>query len=180
PEGWGPPVVIKPARQGSSVGLQVVDEIGGLRAGLEYALRFDTEALMEERIIGREATVGILDDRALPVIEVCPRSGVMDYHHKYTKGATEFYLPARFDSDTNKKIQEVALAAVRAVGARDYARVDVMVRPNGEPLVLEVNTLPGMTELSLLPKAAAAVGYSFAALCERMVELALRRTGSGA
>lgn len=175
PEGWRPPVVIKPARQGSSVGLEMVNETAQLRPAIERALAHDTEVLMEERIMGREATVGILEDRALPVIEVCPRDGVLDYEHKYTKGATEYYLPGRFDGATAMRVQEAALAAFRAVGARDYARVDVMVRSNGDPVVLEVNTLPGMTELSLLPKAAGAAGYSFGALCERMVELALKR-----
>lgn len=175
PEGWRPPVVIKPARQGSSIGLQLVDSVGELQAALARALAYDSQALMEERILGREATVGILEDKALPVIEVCPKSGVMDYHHKYTKGVTEHYLPGRFDRQTSLRVQEAALAAFRAVGARDYARVDVMVKPNGDPVVLEVNTLPGMTELSLLPKAAAAVGYTFASLCERMIELALAR-----
>ncbi|MBM3881925.1 MAG: D-alanine--D-alanine ligase [Verrucomicrobia bacterium] len=175
PAGWGPPVVLKPVRQGSSLGLQFVEEADGLAAALAGARRYDAEVLMEERVVGREATVGILEDEALPVVEVQPRVGVLDYQNKYTAGATDYYLPARFDAATAQRVQAAALGAFRAVGGRDYARVDVMVRGDGVPAVLEVNTLPGMTELSLLPKAAAAAGLSFAALCQRMVDLALRR-----
>ena len=96
---------------------------------------------------------------------------------KYTLGATEYLCPAPFDEATTRRIQEAGLGAFRAIGGRDYARTDVMVRPDGSPLVLEVNTLPGMTETSLLPKAAAAAGLDYPRLCQRMVELALRRTG---
>jgi D-alanine-D-alanine ligase len=177
PAGWQPPVVVKPVRQGSSVGLHFVDEPAALAAAVRDALRFDTEVLMEERISGRETTVGILEDHALPVVEVRPHQGAYDYHNKYTHGATEYLVPAPFDAATTARVQAAALKAFRAVDGRDYARVDVMVRPDGSPVVLEVNTLPGMTELSLLPKAAAAAGLSFAGLCEKMVELALRRPG---
>ncbi len=174
PTGWQPPVALKPVRQGSSIGLEMVAAADELEPALKRALRHDTEVLMEERILGREATVGILLDKTLPVIEVRPKQGILDYTNKYTKGATDYALPAQFDSATLSGIEDAALRAFHAVGARDYARVDVMVRSSGEPVVLEVNTLPGMTELSLLPMAAAAVGYSFAGLCQKMVELALR------
>jgi D-alanine-D-alanine ligase len=176
PVGWQPPVVLKPVRQGSSVGLKFVERVADWNKALGEALRYDSEVLMEEKIAGREATVGILGDDALPLVEVRPKSGTLDYESKYTAGATEYFCPAQFDPQTTKRIQEAALGAFHAVGGRDYARVDVMVRPNGDPLVLEVNTLPGMTELSLLPKAAAAVGISYAELCERMVQMALRRS----
>jgi D-alanine-D-alanine ligase len=111
----------------------------------------------------------------LPVTEVCIKTGINDYRTKYSAGLSESVCPASFDGATTKRIQDAALGAFRAIGGRDYSRVDVMVRANGDPVVLEVNTLPGMTELSLLPKAAAAVGISYAELCQRMVELALRR-----
>jgi D-alanine-D-alanine ligase len=133
--------------------------------------------LVEEKIAGREATVGILEDRALPVAEVRPKSGMLDYQSKYTPGATDHFCPAEFDETTTQRIQEAALGAFRAIGGRDYARVDVMVRTNGDPVVLEVNTLPGLTETSLLPKAAAVVGIGYAALCEKMVELAMKHRG---
>ncbi len=175
PIGWKPPVVLKPVRQGSSVGLQFVDRVADWSAALTEVLRYDSEALMEERIFGRETTVGILDGQALPVVEVRPRTGAYDYQTKYTAGATEYLCPAPFDSEITARIQAAGLAAFRAVGARDYARVDVMVRSSGEPLVLEINTLPGMTETSLLPKAAAAAGLGYPELCERMVLMALRR-----
>lgn len=179
PKGWKPPVVLKPARQGSSVGLEMVGNRRAFLPALKRALAHDSQVLVEERVFGREATVGILEDKPLPVIEVCPKGGVLDYEHKYTRGSTEFFLPARFDQKTVTRVQEVALAAFHAVGARDYARVDVMVPPSGEPVVLEVNTLPGMTELSLLPKAAAAIGCSFPDLCNKMIELALKRARAG-
>ena len=173
--GWQPPVVLKPVRQGSSVGLQFVEEVAQWPAALEASIRFDSEVLVEEKIVGRETTVGILAGTALPIVEVRPKKGVLDYQNKYTPGATEYFCPADFDAATTKKIQAAALGAFHAIGGRDYSRVDVMVRANGEPVVLEVNTLPGMTETSLLPKAAAAAGLNYAQLCQRMVELALAR-----
>jgi len=175
PRGWNPPVVLKPVRQGSSVGLQFVDRVADWGKALGEALRYDSEVLMEERITGRETTVGILGDEVLPVVEVRPKQGSYDYNNKYTPGSTEYFCPALFDAARTRRIQEAGHAAFRAVGGRDYGRVDVMVREDGQPIVLEVNTLPGMTETSLLPKAAAAAGLCYEELCRRMVELALRR-----
>jgi D-alanine-D-alanine ligase len=179
PEGWQPPVVLKPTRQGSSVGLQFVDRVEDFARQLAESLRFGGEVVIEERIVGRETTVGILDGQALPIVEVRPKAGSYDYTNKYTAGLTEYFCPAEFDPATTARIQAAALGAFHAIGGRDYARVDVMVRPDGSPVVLEVNTLPGMTETSLLPKAAAAVGIDFASLCERMVELARKRAPQG-
>ena len=142
-------------------------------------MRFDAQVLMEERIQGRETTVGILADKALPIVEVRPKTGVYDYQTKYSAGTTDYLCPAPFDEATTRRIQAAGLGAFHAIGGRDYSRVDVMVRPDGEPVVLEVNTLPGMTETSLLPKAAAAAGMSYAELCQRMVDLALKRSGGG-
>ena len=180
PAGWQPPVVLKPVRQGSSVGLQFVDEPEQWPATLAAAIQFDSEVLVEETIRGRETTVGILAGVALPVVEVRPKKGVLDYQNKYTPGATEYFCPADFDPATTRNIQAAALGAFQAIGGRDYARVDVMVRPGGEPVVLEVNTLPGMTETSLLPKAATVAGLNYIQLCERMVELALERPAPAA
>ena len=173
PAGWAPPLVVKPIRQGSSVGLQFVENVNEWPKALRAALEYDSEVLVEEKIAGRETTVAILAGRALPVVEVRPKTGGYDYRNKYTAGCTEYFCPAPFDDVTTERIQEAALGAFAAVGGRDFARVDVMVRPNGDPLVLEVNTLPGMTETSLMPKAAGAAGMSYAELCERMIELAL-------
>ncbi|MFZ1072352.1 MAG: D-alanine--D-alanine ligase [Verrucomicrobiia bacterium] len=177
PKGWQPPLVVKPVRQGSSVGLQFVESIEDWQNALAQALKFDSKVLVEEKIIGRETTVAILDDEPLPVVEVRPKVGSYDYRNKYTAGRTEYFCPADFDAAATKRIQAAALGAFRAVGGRDYARVDVMVRADGQPVVLEVNTQPGMTETSLLPKAAAAAGLNYAQLCQRMVNLALRRNG---
>src|SRR4051812_5087519 len=167
PMGWQPPLVVKPVRQGSSVGLQFVERVSGWSAALKEAFRFDSQLLVEEKIEGRETTVGILDNHVLPIVEVRPKAGSYDYQNKYTAGRTDYFCPAEFDSVTAQRIQDAALGAFRAVGARDYARVDVMIRSNGEPVVLEVNTLPGMTETSLLPKAAAATGIDYPELCRR-------------
>jgi D-alanine-D-alanine ligase len=178
PAGWRPPVVLKPVREGSSVGLQMVEHAGQWEASLAEAFRFDTEVLMEEKIVGREATVGILGDKPLPVAEVRVKQGIFDYKNKYTPGAAEHFCPAPFDPALTARIQEAAMGAFHAIGGRDYARVDVMVRPNGDPVVLEVNTLPGMTELSILPEAAAAAGFSYPQLCQRMMDLAMIRAGN--
>ena len=177
PRGWQPPVVLKPVRQGSSVGLQFVERVADWSEALVEALHYDAQVLMEEQIVGRETTVGILADEALPLVEVRPRQGVFDYRNKYTAGATEYFCPAPFDAATTERIQMAALGAFHAIEGRDYARVDVMVRASGEPVVLEVNTLPGMTETSLFPKAAAAAGIGYAELCQRMIDLAFRRSG---
>ena len=175
PGDWTPPVVLKPVRQGSSVGLQFVAARADFPAAVAAALRYDTQVLMEEQIAGHEATVGILSEQVLPLVEVCPKQGQFDYRNKYTPGATEYFCPARFDVATTRRVQQAALGAFRAIGGRDFARVDVMVRADGAPVVLEVNTLPGMTATSLLPKAAAAAGWAFPALCQTMLELALAR-----
>lgn len=175
PIGWKPPVILKPVRQGSSVGLQFVERVENWHAALAEALRFDSQVLMEEKIVGRETTVGILNGKPLPVVEVKVKQGEFDYKNKYTPGASEHFCPADFDAATTKRIQDAALGAFHAIGGRDYARVDVMVRANGDPIVLEVNTLPGMTETSLLPDAAKAAGIGYEQLCQKMIELALKR-----
>lgn len=175
PPGWEPPVVIKPVRQGSSVGLGVVRRDAEWHGALTEALRYDGEALVETWIKGRELTVGILAGEVLPLVEVRPVVGEYDYHNKYTLGATHYECPAVLDAPTTGRVQAVAVEAFRAVGGRDYARVDVMLDEALRPWVLEVNTLPGMTETSLFPRAAAAAGLDFGTLCETMVQLTLGR-----
>jgi D-alanine-D-alanine ligase len=175
PAGWRAPLVVKPVCQGSSVGLGFVNGAADWPAALGAALHYDRHALVEERIMGRETTVGILDGQPLPVVEIQPRQGSYDYQNKYTVGATEYFCPADLDAATTRRVQEAGLGAFAAIGGRDYARVDVMVTADGRPVVLEVNTLPGMTETSLLPKAGRAAGLEYAPLCQRMIELALRR-----
>jgi D-alanine-D-alanine ligase len=176
PEKLNLPLVIKPVRQGSSVGLSFVENAGEWKEALARSLQYDSEVLVEEKIVGRETTVAVLDGRALPIVEVRPRSGAYDYKNKYTSGATEYFCPADFNSAVTEQIQEAAIAAFNSVNGRDYGRVDIMVTNHGAPVVLEVNTLPGMTETSLLPKAAAAAGYSYEDLCQTMIDLALKRS----
>lgn len=174
PMGWNPPVVLKPVCQGSSVGLQFVERVADWSAALAEAMRHDSRVLVEEKISGRECTVGIVGDEILPAIEVRPK-GIYDYNTKYHTRTAEYFCPAPFEPEITKRFQDAAFGAFKAIGGRDYARVDLIVRPSGEPVILEVNTLPGMTETSSLPKAAKVAGISYEALCQRMVEMALRR-----
>ncbi len=175
PMGWNPPIVLKPARQGSSVGLQFVERVSDWSKALEEAMRYDSHVLMEEKIVGRECTVGILGEETLPIIEVRAKTGIYDYKTKYTAGMSEHFCPAPFDEATTRRVNEAALGAFKAIGGRDYSRVDVIVKPDGDPVVLEVNTLPGMTEVSSLPEAAGVAGISYPQLCQRMVEMAMKR-----
>lgn len=169
------PLVIKAPREGSSVGVHLVREPAALEPALADCAALDREILVEELIEGRELTVGIVGDRAMAVVEIQPHEGFYDYAHKYTKGASEYFCPAPLDDDTTRRVQETALAAHRALGLEVYSRVDVLLRADGSPFVLEANTIPGMTETSLLPKAAAAAGMDFLALCEEIAVLSLKR-----
>lgn len=168
------PTVVKAPREGSSVGVHLVREAGQLDAALADCANLDREILVEELIEGRELTVGVVGDRALAVVEIRPHEGFYDYAHKYTKGASEYLCPAPLDEATTRRVQETALAAHRALGLEVYSRVDILLRADGEPFVLETNTIPGMTETSLLPKAAAAVGVDFVALCEEIARISLQ------
>jgi D-alanine-D-alanine ligase len=175
PPGWEPPVVLKPVCQGSSVGLRFVEDRESWAAALEESFQHDARVLVEPKILGREITVGLLDHQALPIVEIRPRQGAYDYQNKYTAGATDYLCPAPLDEALTRRIQADALQAFQILGCRDYGRVDMMVAGDGTAYILEINTLPGMTETSLLPKAAAAAGLSYAELCQQMVDLALRR-----
>jgi D-alanine-D-alanine ligase len=178
PKNFPLPAVLKPVRQGSSVGLHFIRGEEDWAAAVKAGLQFDTELLLEQQIIGRETTVGILAGNPLPIVEVRPKSGAYDYQNKYTAGATDYFCPADFPREVAERIQRAGLGAFNAIGGRDYARVDVMVTLENEPVVLEVNTLPGMTETSLLPKAAAAAGLNYQQLCQRMIGLALARANT--
>lgn len=171
-----PPFVLKAPRQGSSVGVHIIKDPAAAPAALEDCLRFGDEVLIEEFFTGRELTVGILGDEALPIVEIVPNEGFYDYAHKYTKGASEYFVPADIGDDATKAVQQAALAAKRALGLQVYSRVDVLLAPDGRLNVLEINTIPGMTETSLLPKAAAVAGLDFPALCERIAALSFART----
>jgi len=166
------PVVIKAPRQGSSVGVHLVHTESAIVPAISDCLRHGPEILVEELVKGRELTVGVLGETVLPVVEIRPGEGFYDYANKYTKGATEYLVPAPLSPEETKAVQAVALAAVRALGLKVYSRVDVLLPPEG-PTVLEINTIPGMTETSLLPTAADAAGMAFAPLCLRIAELSL-------
>ncbi|MED5381926.1 MAG: D-alanine--D-alanine ligase [Verrucomicrobiota bacterium] len=167
------PLVLKPVCQGSSIGLEFVETAAAWPSGLAKALEGGGPVLVEERIDGREVTVGVVGGQPLPVVEITPKRGAYDYANKYTAGATEYACPAPFDAGATRRIQHAGEQALAAVGGGNCARVDFIVQPDGEPVFLEVNTVPGMTETSLLPKAAAATGTGFVELCDWLVELAL-------
>jgi D-alanine-D-alanine ligase len=164
------PVFIKPNTLGSSVGSRAAHTPEEVAAAVADALRYDTSVLVEQLIAGRELTVGVLGDQVLPVIEIRPLDGFYDYTNKYTKGKTEYFCPASLPDDLTARIQQFALLAHRSVGETIYSRVDFLLEGD-RPYCLEINTIPGMTATSLLPKAAAAVGISFPELCQRIVEL---------
>jgi D-alanine-D-alanine ligase len=164
------PVFIKPNSQGSSVGSRAAKTPEELSAALADALKFDSAVLVEQLINGRELTVGVLGDQVLPIIEIRPLDGFYDYTNKYTKGKTEYFCPAELPREITQQIQQYALAAHNSVGNTIYSRVDFLLEKD-RPYCLEINTIPGMTATSLLPKAAAAVGISFPQLCQRIVEL---------
>ncbi len=172
------PLVIKPPLEGSSVGIQIVKSQGEVTGALLKAAEKYSEVLVEEFIEGKELTIGILNDVPLPVVQITPPDGVYDMASKYpwlsgTKGS-EYQCPADLDLETTMAVQAAALAAHRSLGVEIYSRVDVLLDAQNRPFVLEANTIPGMTETSLLPKAAAAAGISFPELCKTIAELSLQ------
>ena len=172
------PLVVKPAREGSTIGISIVRREEELPRALKEAGKYDEEILIEAFMKGKEITVGILNDIPLPIIEIVPRSGFYDYHSKYTKGETEYIIPARIPREKYLHAQEISLRAFQALGCSGFARVDLMTDEEGNPFVIDVNTMPGMTETSLLPKAAEFVGISFGELTERILLGASLKTES--
>lgn len=173
----GYPAVIKPNDEGSTVGLSIVQpDVEDIQLGnaLNGAFEYSDRVMVEQFIEGRELTVGILGDRALPVVEIKPKDGFYDYEHKYTSGMTEYICPADLPEKLANELQEKSLLAHNALGCRAYSRVDFRLNSKGEYFCLEVNTLPGMTELSLVPKAAKSAGISFGDLLNEIIELSLK------
>lgn len=170
---FGEQVVLKPNREGSSVGLQIITSKVGLEIALSGLRQGDWIA--EKRILGRELTVGILRGRAMGVVEIVPKSGVFDYTSKYTKGLTEYFAPAKISEELAAAVRSAAETAFAACGCRDYARIDFMLSTDGELYLLEINTLPGMKETSLLPMSARCVGLDFIELCRELVAPAVER-----
>ena len=163
------PVVVKPAREGSTIGVSIVKEENGWAPALKTAAKYDEEILVEDFMKGKEITVAILDGLPLPIIEIVPKSGFYDYHSKYTKGETEYIIPARLPREKYLAAQEISLRAYQALGCAGCARVDLMTDEEDRPQVIDVNTMPGMTETSLVPKAASYAGIAFEDLVERIL-----------
>ena len=173
----GFPVIVKPSKQGSTVGLSIVRTRAELQTAVDEAFVHDDEVMIEQFIAGRELTVGVLGDETLPVGEIIPKHEIYDYECKYTPGMAVEEFPARLTDDETKTVQSLARKAFVALKLRGYARIDFRMSPDGTFYCLEANTLPGMTQTSLIPQAAAAAGISFPELCDRIVQLALDRRG---
>src|SRR5438128_1230821 len=176
------PIVVKPPREGSTVGVVIVKHEGELESAMAEAAKYDRELLIEKFVLGRELTIGILGDQALPILEIIPKGGFYDFHNKYpflnpqAGGGAEHVCPAKIDPAKTREIQDLALRAFRAAGLQVYGRVDAILSEDGQPFILEINTIPGMTEASLLPEAAAAAGISYVDLCARIIALSRGRT----
>ena len=169
------PCVVKPCSGGSSVGIAKAENEEEYILAVKDAFRYENEIVVEQFVKGREFSVGILGGKALPPIEIIPKSGFYDYASKYQAGATDEICPADIDEQTDKKLRESAVAAYNSLHLDSYARVDFLVDENGEPFCLEANTLPGMTPTSLLPQEAAVEGLNYADLCEKIIEISLAK-----
>ena len=167
-----PPFVVKPAGQGSSIGLSIVQTQKQLNQAIEYAAGFNEYIIIEEYIRGREITVGVLGDSALPVVEIIPQNKFYDYEAKYKPGKSNYIVPASLSVQVTVQAQGEALRAHKLLGCSGFSRVDMRLSPDNIPFVLEVNSIPGLTEISLLPKAAKAVGIDFTQLCIHILRLA--------
>jgi D-alanine-D-alanine ligase len=176
------PFVIKTPRQGSTVGVYIIKSDREVDAAMADVAKYDREVLVEKFVPGRELTIGILGEQALPVLEIIAKGGVYDFTNKYpflnpgAGGGAEHVCPAKIPEELTRAIQDLALRAHRALGLQVYSRVDILLPEEGEPTVLEVNTIPGMTEASLLPEAAAAAGIGYAQLCARIIGLSEARS----
>ena len=175
------PLVVKPSRQGSTVGVVIVKNQSELESAMKEAGKYDRKLLVEKFVSGRELTIGIVGDQALPILEIIPKGGFYDFNTKYpflnpqAGASAEHVCPAKIDVGKTKKVQELALQAFRALGLVVYGRADIILSGTGDPFVLEVNTIPGMTEASLLPEGAAAAGINYVDLCLRIIELSRAR-----
>ncbi|MFA5500479.1 MAG: D-alanine--D-alanine ligase [Candidatus Omnitrophota bacterium] len=173
----GYPLVVKPQFEGSSIGLSIVREKKLLKGSLDKAFQYGDRLLLERYVEGRELTVGILENKALPVIEIVTRNKVYDYEAKYKNADTKYLVPAKINKDAYERASLLGVMAHKALGCNSFSRVDIMMKESGDMFVLEVNTIPGMTERSLLPKAAEAIGLRFSDLCVKILENALLRAG---
>ncbi|MCU0689982.1 MAG: D-alanine--D-alanine ligase, partial [Polyangiaceae bacterium] len=166
---FGFPVVVKPRGEGSSLGVRVARDVPALVDAISAALEFDDVVLVERYVQAREVNVGVIEGRVLGAIEISPKHGIYDYECKYKPGMTDYFMPARLAPTRHLNVLNLAERAVRALGCAGACRVDLLVTDDENEYVLEVNTLPGMTKTSLLPKIAAAAGYEFPDLCEAIL-----------
>ena len=173
------PCVVKPVASGSSIGVSVVRRGEDLPAALRDGLSCGGVCVIEQYVAGREIQVGILEDKALPSIEIVPKEGFYDYENKYQPGAAEEFCPAPIPAEWEQRLGEAALTVFRSLGLSVYARADFIVEEDGTPWFLEINTLPGMTPTSLLPQEAAAVGIGYGELCERIITASLEARKAG-
>jgi D-alanine-D-alanine ligase len=173
---FGFPLVVKPANHGSSIGLSLVERIQELPAAIQLAFKFDEHIIIQEYVPGRELTVGILDEVALPVIEIITKNKFFDFTAKYQDKSTQYILPAVLGQGVGLEIQQAALKAHKLLGCYGCSRVDFILTKDSRAYILEVNTIPGMTATSLLPKAAKIVGIEFSQLCFKLLELAYEKT----
>lgn len=171
----GYPVVVKVNTGGSSVGVYMVNDDAQMDEALKQAAEFDNRVVIEQFIKGREFTCGIIDGKALPIVEIAPCEGFYDYKNKYQAGKTKEQCPADLSDELTKKIQDTAEQVFKALRLKAYARIDFMMNEEGEIFCLEANTLPGMTPTSLLPQEAAQVGMDYPSLCEKLIEVSLRK-----
>ena len=170
----GFPVVVKPVDQGSTIGISIVGDAKGLEPAIALAERYSRRLVFESYIPGRELSVAIVGEQVFPVIEIIPEDGFYDYERKYTKGKSSYHCPAEIDDTLAERIPREAFAAYRALGCEGFARVDLRLGDDGIPYFLEINTIPGMTETSLVPMAAAVGGYSFSELVDMIVREGMR------
>ncbi|MBU1913216.1 MAG: D-alanine--D-alanine ligase [Candidatus Omnitrophica bacterium] len=168
----GSSLVIKPSNGGSSIGLNIASDEKGLKAAIDDAFKYDDKLIIEEYIPGREITVGIIEDMALPIVEILPKRKFFDYTAKYEKDLTEYIVPAEIEKSIYKKCQDAGLGSHKVLSARSFSRVDIILNEKIGPVVLEINTIPGLTETSLLPKAARAIGIEFEDLCLKILKSA--------
>ncbi|MEC7822716.1 MAG: D-alanine--D-alanine ligase [Candidatus Neomarinimicrobiota bacterium] len=167
--------IVKPNKEGSTIGFSLIDDLNDLGVAIDKSLKHGQYALIEEYIEGREITVSVLGNKSLPVIEIKPHSNVYDYKSKYTKGGSDYVCPAEIDNSLSEQIKETALKVHNLLGCQVYSRVDFRLDKNDKFWLLEINTLPGMTETSLFPMAAKAVGLSFENLIDKIIKLSLEK-----
>jgi D-alanine-D-alanine ligase len=167
---FGFPVVVKPSGEGSSLGVQVARDEMELESGVEEAMRFDDDVLIERFVEGKEISVGVLEGKALGAVEIVPRRGFYDFQNKYTAGRSDYYFPARLSPERYRSVLRLGTLACEALGCEGAARVDLIVSERGNEIILEVNTLPGMTPTSLLPKIAHGAGLSFEDLVDEILK----------